>query len=778
MAARAVIVCVTLVTLAADPAIGQGASPFGVDIDTVRAGRFDNGRMWTFEYPPTSYLSEAYEFAPDSAWFRRARLGALRIPSCSASFVSPEGLVATNHHCAREHVSAVKREGETLLDDGFLAKTLDDERPVEGFEADRLIAIRDVTDEIHGAMAGIESDGERAEAREAKLEEVEARILEEFGGEDGGHAVEMISLYNGGRYSAYIFRRFTDVRLVMAPELQMGHFGGDPDNFTYPRYSLDFSFFRVYEDGKPLDTSDAFFPWSEEGVSEGDLIFVVGNPGSTSRIQTVAELEFRRDVSDRAVLEFINRRVEALQEYYEMDPETAEEHDIRNDIFSLLNSQKAYTGIIAGLYDPMILAKRRDAEGNFQAALEAEPTLAAEYGGLMDRMAEIQAEKRAIASGYGAFLGLESPEYGSAPLVRAIWAFQYLVAQQREASPEQMEEFRSELLAVPQQPAELQEILVEARLNDLIASYGEANETVQRLLGGRTAEGAAAVVLDGSVLADSAWTADAVENGTLSMNDPAIQLFAGMLGEFAPFQQRLSELSPEEEEIAVALGRARFQVYGSDVPPDATFSLRIADGVVEPYDYNGTIAPIYTTFFGLYDHYYSYGQGEGEGEWDLPEKWISPPESWRSWAWRSTGTSRVFLESTSFSPRALERWPWIREESSRRCGSSTGPSVSWKSSGQALGWEWPPAADASQGGLTLRNAPVSLKCYAVRLFCLRWSRTSKRAVASFHLLQRSPLTRPAYRPLQWRRLVSSDRFMASFCPSLSEPNRRKSHAVP
>ncbi|MEJ2319872.1 MAG: S46 family peptidase [Gemmatimonadales bacterium] len=626
-AARAVMVGLALALLAPGTVEGQGASPFGIDVDTVRAGRFDNGRMWTFEYPPLSYLRETYDFAPDSAWFQRARLGALRIPSCSASFVSPEGLVATNHHCAREHVSAVTREGETLLDDGFLAKTLEDERPVEGFEADRLVAIRDVTDEIQDAMAGIESDAERAEARQTKLEEVEARILEEFGGEGGGYAVEMISLYNGGRYSAYVFRRYTDVRLVMAPELKMGFFGGDPDNFTYPRYALDFSFFRVYEDGKPLDTSDAFFPWSEEGVREGELIFVVGNPGSTSRIQTVAELEFRRDVSDRAVLEFINRRIEALQEYYEMDPETAEALDIRNDIFSLLNSQKAYTGIIAGLYDPVILAKRRDAEKNFQSALEADSALAAQYGGLTARMAEIQADKRAIASGYGAFLGLESPEYGSAPLVRALWAFQYLVAQQRGTAPDQIEELRSELLGVPQQPPELEEILIEARLNDLIASYGESNEVVQRLLGGRTPEGAATVVVSSSVLADSAATADAVTNGTLSMSDPAIQMFTSMLGEFAPFQQRLSEISPVEEEITVALGRARFEVYGSAVPPDATFSLRIADGLVAPYEYNGTIAPVHTTFFGLYDRYYSYGEGAGEGEWDLPERWIDPPDS-------------------------------------------------------------------------------------------------------------------------------------------------------
>ncbi len=620
-------ICLATILVDAGMALGQGASAFGMDLDTVRAGRFDNGRMWTFEYPPTAYLTDTYQFSPDEGWFEHARLGALRIPSCSASFVSPGGLVATNHHCGREHVSAVSRDGEMLLDDGFYAATLEDERPVEGFEADRLTAIHDVTDEIHSALVGIESDEERAAAREAKLEEVEARILAEYGGEEGGFAVEMISLYNGGRYSAYVFRRYTDVRLVMAPELQMGYFGGDPDNFTYPRYALDFSFFRVYEDGRPLDTSDAYFPWSVDGVSEGDLIFVVGNPGSTSRIQTVGELEFRRDASDRGILEFINRRIDALQEYYDSDPETAEALDIRNETFSLLNSQKAYTGIISGLYDPVIIAKRQDSQDSFAAAIDGDPDLAAQYGGLLDRMAEIQQEKQAIAAGFGSFLGLQSPVYGSAALVRAIWAFQYLVAQQRGAPEEQAEEFRSELIGVSQQPVELQELLIEARLLDLIANYGESNQMVQALLGGRTPEGAAAVVVSGSVLADSARAAEAVEAGTLSMSDPAIELFSTMLQEFAPFQQTLSTLSTEEEEIAVQLGRARFEIYGSDVPPDATFSLRIADGVVSPYEYNGTMAPIFTTYFGLYDHYYSYGAGSDESEWDLPERWLNPPSS-------------------------------------------------------------------------------------------------------------------------------------------------------
>lgn len=627
-AGRVLAGCLASLALAGGSALGQDTAPLGVDVDTVRAGRYDNGRMWTFEVPPIDYLTERYGFSPDSAWFRHARLGALRIPSCSASFVSPNGLVATNHHCAREHVSAVTREGETLLDDGFYAERLEDERPVDGFEADQLIAIVDVTEEVYSAQDGIEADEERASARKAKLEEIEERILEEWGGEDAGYAVEMITLYDGGRYSAYVFRRYEDVRLVAVPELQMGFFGGDPDNFTYPRYALDFSFFRVYENDRPLDTSEYYFPWSDDGIKEGDLIFVVGNPGSTSRIQTVAELVFRRDVSDKAILGLIGRRIEALEEFHELDPAAAEALDLRNEIFSLLNSQKAYTGMIAGLHDPVILAKRQDAERQFREAIEADPALADKYGGLIDLIGVLQQEKRSIAGGFGAFLGLDLPLYGSSALVRALWAFQYLASGRRGVPADQVEEFRSELLSVPYQPPALQEMLIEARLNDLISSYGDSSAIVQGLLGGRTPEGAAAVLVNSSVLADSVRTAEAVEAETLTMGDPAIAFFSGMLGEFAPFQQRLSELSTEAEEMAIKLGRARYDIYGSAVPPDATFSLRIADGVVASYEYNGTIAPATTTFFGLYDRYYSFGAGDAMGaEWDLPERWIHPPTS-------------------------------------------------------------------------------------------------------------------------------------------------------
>ncbi|NNM32946.1 MAG: S46 family peptidase, partial [Gemmatimonadetes bacterium] len=252
--------------------------------DTVQAGPFDNGKMWTFDAPPRDYLSETYGFTPDDEWFERARLGAVRIPNCSASFVSPHGLLMTNHHCARDFVVQATADGENLLDDGFYATGLEEERAVEDFDVDQLVEIHDVTTEVETALDGVADPQARSTARDSITDAIAERLLQERGGEDGGYEVEIISLYNGGLYSAYVFRRHTDVKLVMAPELRMGYFGGDDDNFTYPRYALDMAFFRVYGDGgAPLETPE-HFSWSESGVAEDDLIFIIGNPGSTSRL--------------------------------------------------------------------------------------------------------------------------------------------------------------------------------------------------------------------------------------------------------------------------------------------------------------------------------------------------------------------------------------------------------------------------------------------------------------------------------------------------------------
>ena len=619
-------------TVAPPPADGPmdlvGPAPFGVDLDTIRAGEFDQGRMWTFDVPPADYFRATYGIAADSAWFARARLGALRIPSCSASFVSPHGLVMTNHHCARDFVSQVSGEGESLLDDGFYARTLAEERAVEDFEADQLVAIVDVTAEIDQAV-GNRTGSARADRIEEKSDEIVERILEQRGGEDSGFKVEIVSLYNGGRHSAYVFRTYTNVKLVMAPELQIGFFGGDPDNFTFPRYNLDFSFFRIYdEDGAPLRT-DEYFPFAPDGVQAGEPVFIVGNPGSTSRLQTVAELIFRRDLSDRKVLEFLRSRTEVFEDYVEAFPDEAEEYDLRNVVFGLLNSDKAYSGQLEGLADPVILARRTDTERKFQAAIEADPVLAASHGGLIEEMAELQDMKRSAADGFGAFLALTVDDYASPTLHRAFLAFQIVNARQQGAPEEATAGLMEQLMAVTNKPQVLDQMLVEARIQDFIDAYGDGQRWILSLLGGRTPEGAAATMVQSSALADSAQAVEAVRTGVLDVNDPALRFVGFYVPAFVRFQQVVAQAGEREAEIAAMLGRARYQIYGTDVPPDATFSLRIADGIATGYPYNGTRAPFSTTFYGMYDRHFAFAKEyESDPEsspWYLPPRWQTPP---------------------------------------------------------------------------------------------------------------------------------------------------------
>lgn len=612
-------------TVLTDTEPGQIVDPvvFGVDLDTIQAGDFDQGKMWTFEFPPADYIEETYGFRPDEAWFTRARLGALRIPGCSASFVSSNGLVLTNHHCARDFVSQVSGDGETLLDDGFVAVNLADERAVEDFEADQLLEIVDVTDEVNAHVDAAPAD-QRADAREEILEEIEERLLQERGGEDSGMVVEMISLYDGGLTSAYVFRRYTNVKLVMAPELQIGFFGGDPDNFTYPRYNLDFSFFRIYDDeGNPL-RSDDYFPVDRDGLEEGDPIFVVGNPGSTSRLQTVAELEYRRDISDRALLEVLRTRMKVLDDFIDSHPEEAAEHDLINEYFGLSNSEKAYAGQVRGLEDPIIMARRRDTERDFQAAIDADPELQARYGDLIDRMADLQEMARTREDVTGAFSAFGNPYLDSSTLIRAFWGLQVIYMRQGGASDEDIEGMMESVVDAPQMHPDLDAALIASRFQDMVTYLGEDHLAVRSLLRGGTPQEAAEAIISSSMLADSAGAVSGLLDGTITAQDPGVQAVTAFLPAFLQLNSLHVELGPQQDEIAAGLGRARFQVYGTDVPPDATFSLRIADGAVTGYEYNGTRAPWFTTMFGMYDRHYSHA---GDEDWALPDRWRNPPAS-------------------------------------------------------------------------------------------------------------------------------------------------------
>jgi hypothetical protein len=586
-------------------------------IDTV-PGRFDFGKMWTYEYAPMDYFSETYGFNADPAWFDRVRMSVLRVPGCSASFVSPHGLVATNHHCVRGRIPSVQREGERLLDDGFYATTLDAERRIPGYYADRLIAALDVSAEVLAAADAAPDPEARRQARETAIAAVQDRLRDEHG--DDVH-VEVRALYHGGRYSAYVFRRFDDIRLVAAPELQLGFFGGDPDNFTYPRYALDFAFLRVYEDGEPF-RSDQHLGWSLDGVSEGSAVFVVGNPGPTSRLLTMAQLEIMRDVVTPVTARALAERLDAMRTFYADDPETGEAMDLRNRMFGFSNSLKAYSGRLDALETPEIWTRKRRAEEAFRDAVENDPELRADYAGLFDELAALQARKAELAPRYGAFRLIGSSSASPALLRRALLAVDLLDARER-GDDAAADSLARRIAATDDLPPALEHALLAIQLADFRRYLGEESSITQVALRDMPPEEAATALLEASALAEQSAVESALQDPGLAQ-DAAVRVARAVQPRLQEFATEWNRLSAQEEEIAAGLGRARFEVYGTDVPPDATSSPRITDGRVLPYEYNGTIAPVYTTFFGMYDHYFSYGE---DSEWDLPDRWLPAPAS-------------------------------------------------------------------------------------------------------------------------------------------------------
>ncbi len=617
MRTKTTLLAAALASVLATPIQAQVAS---FDLDTIQVGRFDYGKMWPFEYAPQEYFTTTYGFRADDAWFERARLSALRIPGCSAAFVSPNGLVVTNHHCVRDVVSNLSRSGERLLDDGFLAPRVEDERPIPGFYADQLLAVQDVSGRVFAALAGATSDTERARARQSAADAIVAEARAQYAPMADSLYVQLVDLYGGGRYSVYVFRRFTDVRMVFAVELEMGFFGGDPDNFTYPRYALDFAFLRIYDDGQPYRPTH-HFGWGAAGVEEGDAVFVIGNPGETNRLATMEQIRLQGSVTIPATIAWLASTHRALADFYEEDPERADAMGVRDMMFSLSNSLKAYRGRADALQNPVVVARKAAGERQFRDSIAARPALATRGGGVLEEIGRIQAAKRELTAEYGAFLSITSPAFSSAALRRAFSAYVYLASRQGGASEAALREMRQRLLQVADLPAPLDRSWLESRLSDL-ERYLPASHPVAAELARRGGPRAAAEAILAGPLGSASRTSAALEAGNLSPDDPGVRLAAAIVPAYGAFADRWNDLSDRESELTIELGRARFEIFGESIPPDGTFSPRITDGVVSGYEYNGTIAPPYTTFFGIWDRAIGHG---GSVDWSLPDRWSSPP---------------------------------------------------------------------------------------------------------------------------------------------------------
>ncbi len=599
--------------------------PISFDPDTVRAGRFDTGRMWLFEAPPIDWFAEAYGFTPDEAWFAKARSASLRNNGgeCSSSFVSPNGLIFTNHHCGRSYVTQVTREGENLLEEGFYAPTLAEERPIEGFFIDQIVDIIDVSARVHAAMDAVENPAAKQQARDNEIEAIQT----EFDAQNG-MVNEIVELFNGGRYSVYTFKRYTDVRLVMAPELEIGYFGGDPDNFTYPRYNLDITFMRVYEDGEPVDSSGFYYPWSIEGAEAGDPVFVVGNPGNTSRLSTVAQLAHFRDYQYAYTLHMLETRMKALRTFLDEHPDLPDWEVQNNFWFNISNGEKSFRGRMEGLLDPWTLARKAAWEEEFRRAVVNDPVLFEQYGDPWTEIGEAYFDLEPYAADlYVHRYTNIGDRLSSVLLGRAFLLQQYrfLAEQGMAASNENMQDLRQQILAESTRHPDYERAMLAAQLSDLQRFLGEEDPLVRALLGMRTCDAAAGDLINRTVMNDRA-ALEAMLDGApgviASTSDPIVQGLDGLLPRLIRMQMASDVAFGREADAVARLARAVYDVYGDSIPPDATSSLRIQDGVVTGYPYNGTRAPVYTTFYGLYDRWASNGKVY---PWALPERWQNPP---------------------------------------------------------------------------------------------------------------------------------------------------------
>ena len=594
-----------------------------LNVDTVKAGRFDNGKMWTFEYPPMDYFKEAYGFRPTQEWFDHIRMSALRFANyCSASFISADGLVMTNHHCGRQSVTQITGEDEDFHADGFIAETLEDERPVPGLYVSQLVLIKDVTDEVLAEIENGKTDEERT-----KLKNDIIKVIEDRESQESGYECSVTALYNGGKYSLYGYKQYTDVRLVFAPEDQLGFFGGDPDNFTYPRYNLDVTFFRVYdEDGKPLKT-DNYLKWSANGAALGEPVFVVGNPGNTDRLNTLAQLEYARDIRYPMTLEMIHGLIEVYSNMINESPERSPE--LQDMLFNFENSRKAFEGILKGLRDPILMQRKKDFEKTFKTAVQSDPQLNKKYG---DVWTNIEGTRNQLREHVNKNFVYTLNRFNTSQYFFIADELLTIAEELKKPEAERDELYIGDELdltlesLIPEDfDFEMNKMFLESKIDAMYKYLGANDPVVRKFTGGKNGDEAVEYILGNSKITKLDDLKELVEAGAdaiINSDDPFIYFILNTKEEQKALQKKTREIQALESSYNQKLGRALFEVYGTSIPPDATFTLRLADGVVEGFPYNGTVAPPITTFYGMYDRYYSFNK---EYPWSLPERWQNPP---------------------------------------------------------------------------------------------------------------------------------------------------------
>ncbi|MEZ5964510.1 MAG: S46 family peptidase [Planctomycetota bacterium] len=576
------------------------------------------GKMWTFENPPLAYLEQEYGFKPTQEWLDQVRLASIRFGNgCSSSFVSPKGLIMTNHHCARESIDQVSPEGQDWGKEGYYATSYDSEVRVPGLTVQQLIKMREVTADMNVGVG----DGDDDATVDSKREANRQKILDAARKESPELKPEIVTLYNGALFQLYQYKVWNDIRLVCAPHLKAAYFGGDPDNFTYPRFCFDFTFLRAWDGDKPADTSAHYFRFSQGGPKDGELVFTVGNPGSTGRLLTLAQLERMRDVYYPIVLEIVDGLIRIMQDYSKTS--TKAEQEVRTQMFSMANTQKAFTGYLAGLNDAGRMERKRKAESAFRAKIDGLPMAKQRFGGAWPALEEVakaqeelEPKRRLQVLGFGAGFGFSKELELAELVVRA--DHPDVSPEGRKNSRRLAEAFSHEV--TPFEAASMRALFVD-HMNRAKRWLPKDDSYLQVMLAGKSPEQRYEEI-GKSQLRDPAFVKQLLEGGHEAVskcNDAAIQIALAVV----PMMQRnlrdWNSVAVKERVNGERVGQALFAAYGTKVSPDATFTLRFSDGVVRGYPYNGTLAPWKTSMFGLYARACEF---DNKDPFDLPRPFL------------------------------------------------------------------------------------------------------------------------------------------------------------
>ncbi|MEK6409933.1 MAG: S46 family peptidase [Acidobacteriota bacterium] len=576
----------------------------------------DDG-MWTFDNPPRKQWKERYKFEPADAWLEHLRLASVRLnDGGSGSFVSPDGLMVTNQHVASGQLQKVSTKEKDYTKEGFYARTSDEELKCPDLECNVLISYEDVSARVQSAVKPGASNKEASEQRKAVIAAIEKEAAAKT-----GLKCDVISLYSGGEYWLYRFKKYTDIRLVFAVEEQIAFFGGDYDNFTYPRYDLDVAFFRAYEDDKPAKTPH-YFKWSAAGPGDSELIILPGNPGSTARLLTLAQIQYQRDAGNPLQKQVWTSRRDALMRYAERGPEQARQAG--TTIRSLNNSLKRLAGQQEGLMNSRMMGKKEAEEKALRDAVAGRADLKKAYGGSWEQIASAYSELPAMAARI-AFSNLTPSRLGTiaSQLVRYAEEIQ-------KPNDKRYDEFRDSKLSsftfalmspAPIYP-EMEEAVLTAWLEEGLKTLGPNDRFIKTALGGSTPAAVAKQAVRGTKLGTVA-SRDALRLGgadaIAKTDDPMIVLAQRI----EPIIRELRAWNEEkilnvEASAGEMLAKARFAVYGKSLPPDANFNLRISYGRVLGYEEDTTLVPYKTTFFGLYDRARSFDE---KPPYDLPGRY-------------------------------------------------------------------------------------------------------------------------------------------------------------